>query len=338
MSGKDMKKSLGKTITLLFFTGMLIYYSASAAATNVSLDLGAPISLSEFVLLTAEALDAPIIQSEAEMSAMRYAYKAGWIETPEKNAAVTREQAADILVIASGNIIWPQDTAPFADERDISDNYKDAVSCAVKLGLVMGDPEGTFRPQDALSYQEAGYLMERLKNMEIGSCAQLLPEKFKDLRIEYLGGDAILESGTARRALTDIPQSLVAQFAAEGWTLYFTSEPISTCYPEHFGAVGVTDYEKRAIYVFVDASYTYSAEDTLLHEFGHFLHHTLGTQFDAEIRQAYEEKKEVLAAASGRQYCTTNIREFFAEAFRLHLQGKEINDLRIYALLDADIS
>lgn len=121
--------------------------------------------------------------------------------------------------------------------------------------------------------------------------------------------------------MTDIPQSLVEQFVAEGWTLYLTSEPISTYYPEYFGAVGATDYEKRAIYVFADASYTYSAEDTLLHEFGHFLHHTLGTRFDAEIRQVYEEKKEALAAASGRQYCTTNAREFFAEAFRLYLQG-----------------
>ena len=194
-------------------------------------------------------------------------------------------------MIASGNVIWPQDAAPFADEVDISDNYEDAVSCAVKLDLVMGDPEGTFRLQDALTYQEAGYLMERLKNMGIGSCAQLLPEKFKDLRIEYLGGDAILESGTARRALTDIPQSLLEQFAEGNWTLYFTSEPISTYYPEHFRGVGVTDYGQKAIYVFVDASYMYSAEDTLLHEFGHYLHHTLGTRFDAEIRQAYEEKK-----------------------------------------------
>ena len=275
-------------LSLIIVTAFLV--SAATAVSDADTS-EKPIPLQEFVLMAAETLDAPIIQSEAEMSAMRYAYKAGWIETPEKSETVTREQAADILVIASGNVIWPQDTVPFADEVDISDNYEDAVSCAAKLGLVMGDPQGTFRPQDALTYQEAGYLMERLKNMGIGSCAQLLPEKFKDLRIEYLGGDAILESGTARRALTDIPQRLLEQFADEGWTLYLTSKPIPTYYAEHFGTVGVTDYEEKVIYVFVDASYTYSAEDTLLHEFGHFLHHTLGIQFDAEIRQAYEEKK-----------------------------------------------
>ena len=84
----------------------------------------------------------------------------------------------------------------------------------------------------------------------------------------------------------------------------------------------MTDYAKRAIYVFVDASYTYSAEDTLLHEFGHFLHYTLGTRFDAEIRQAYENGKEKLAEITGRNYGTINEREFFAEAFRLYLQTR----------------
>ena len=311
-------------LSLIIVTAFLV--SAATAVSDADTS-EKPIPLQEFVWMAAEVLDAPLIQSEAEMSAMRYAYKAGWIETPEKSETVTRERATDILVIASGNVIWPQDTAPFADERDISENYKDAVSCAVKLGLVMGDPEGTFRPRDALTYQEAGYLMERLKNMDIGSCMHLLPKELKALRIEYLGNDAILESGTARRVLTDIPQSLLKQFAAEGWTLYFTSDPLSTYYPEHFGGVGVTDYGQKAIYVFVDASYMYSAEDTLLHEFGHYLHHTLGTRFDAEIRQAYEEKKEMLAAASGRQYCTTNMREFFADAFRMYLKGKNYINL-----------
>ena len=98
------------------------------------------ISMSEFVQMTAETLEVPIIQSDAEMSAMRYAFKAGWIETPERSTTVTREQAAEILMIASGNVIWPQDAAPFADADDISEKYHDAVSCAVKLGLVMGDP------------------------------------------------------------------------------------------------------------------------------------------------------------------------------------------------------
>lgn len=306
-------------LSLIIVTAFLV--SAATAVSDADTS-EKPIPLQEFVWMAAETLDVPLIQSEAEMSAMRYAYKAGWIETPEKSETMTREQAADILVIASGNVIWPQDTIPFADEVDISGNYKDAISCAVKLGLVMGDPDGTFRPQDALTYQEAGYLMERLKNMGIGSCAQLLPKNFKDLRIEYLGGDAILESGTARRALTDIPQSLLEQFAEENWTLYFTSEPISTYYPEHFGGVGVTDYGQKAIYVFVDASYIYSAEDTLLHEFGHFLHYALGTRFDAEIRQAYENGKEKLAEITGRNYCTINEREFFAEAFRLYLQTR----------------
>lgn len=272
--------------------------------------------------MTAKTLDAPIMKNDAEMSAMRYAYKAGWIETTAKSTTVTREQAADILVTASGNVIWPQDALPVKDADDISEKYQDAVSCAVKMGLMMGDSEGTFRPKDPLTYGEAECLMDRLKTAEMGMETRILPEELKELHVTYLGNDAILESGTARRALTDIPQGLLEQFSEEGWTLYFTSEPLSTYYPKHFGGVGVTDYAKRAIYVFVDASYTYSAEDTLLHEFGHFLHYTLGTRFDAEIRQAYENGKEKLAEITGRNYGTINEREFFAEAFRLYLQTR----------------
>ena len=289
--------------------------------------------MGEFVQMVAETLGAPIIQSDAEMSAMRYAFKAGWIETPERSTTVTREQAAGILMIASGNVTWPQDAAPFADADDISEKYQDAVSYAVKLGLVMGDPEGIFRPKDPLTYIEAGYLMERLTNMDIGSCAHLLPEKLKDLNIVYFGDNAILESGTARRALTGIPLRLLEQFAEEGWTLYLTSEPISTYYPEHFGGVGVTDYKEKAIYVFVDASYTYSAENTLLHEFGHFLHHTLGGRFEEEIRQAYEKEKETLAEITRRNYCTVSEREFFAEAFRTYIQDNTVANFEIVEIL-----
>ena len=100
-------------------------------------------------------------------------------------------------------------------------------------------------PSQQTRHAEARYLMERLKNTDAGVGMHLLPEELKALRIEYLGDDAILESGMARRALTDIPQNLLAQFAKEGWTLYFTSDPLSTYYPEHFGGVGVTDYEKK---------------------------------------------------------------------------------------------
>lgn len=62
------------TLSLIMVTAFLF-----SAATAVS-DAGAsdkPVPLQEFVWMAAETLDAPIIQSEAEMSAMRYAYKAG---------------------------------------------------------------------------------------------------------------------------------------------------------------------------------------------------------------------------------------------------------------------
>ena len=335
---QKMPRHMCKNDWIMLFTVFFIIFMTVHTADAVWIDPQVQggelyISMSEFVQMTAETLEVPIIQSDAEMSAMRYAFKAGWLETPERSTTVTREQAAEILMIASGNVIWPQDAAPFADADDISEKYHDAVSCAVKLGLVMGDPKGTFRPKDPLTDREAGYLLERLRKVDIGLCAQLLPEGLENLHIEYLGADAILESGTARRALTDIPQSLLERFAADRWTLYLTSEPLSTYYPEHFGGVGVTDYKEKAIYVFVDASYTYSAENTLLHEFGHFLHHTLGGRFEEEIQQAYEKEKETLAEITRRNYCTVGEREFFAEAFRTYIQGNSLGNFEIVEIL-----
>ena len=52
---------------------LYVFSSCSIPGAEASEKL---VSLQEFVLMAAETLDAPIIQSEAEMSAMRYAYKA----------------------------------------------------------------------------------------------------------------------------------------------------------------------------------------------------------------------------------------------------------------------
>ena len=62
------------TLSLIMVTAFMFSAAAAIPGAEASEKL---VSLQEFVLMAAETLDAPIIQSEAEMSAMRYAYKAG---------------------------------------------------------------------------------------------------------------------------------------------------------------------------------------------------------------------------------------------------------------------
>lgn len=292
------------------------------------------ITLGKFVTITAETLHISLFQSEKEMSALRYAYKSGWIESINPDVTISREQAADILVTASGSIIWPQKEVAFTDAKQISPKYENAVACAAKLGLVHGDASGTFRPRDALTEEEAGYLMERLKKIDTISFSKLFPEELKDFDIRYVGEDAILESGTARRVLAQVPQQMLQSFAAEGWTLYLTTEPIRTFYPQYPEATGLTDSKTKAVYVYVSSSFLYSSADTLLHEFGHFLQHQLGECFEREIKDAYEKEASWIKKVSGGSYGTKSDREFFAEAFRVYVQQGLANDVKIHDIID----
>lgn len=292
------------------------------------------ITLGKFITITAETLHIPLISSEKEMSALRYAYKTGWVESIKPDDFISREQAADILVTASGYVIWPQKGADFADAEQISPSYEDAVACAAKLGLVQGDTGGTFRPQDTLTEEEAGYLMERLQKIDIGLFSKLLPDNLKGFDIRYIGEDVILESGTARRALAQVPQQMLQCFTAEGWTLYLTTEPICTFYPQYPEATGLTDSKTKSIYVYVTSSFAYSSADTLLHEFGHYLQCQQGKSYASEIRDAYEKEKKWLQEISGRSYGTKSEREFFAEAFRVYIHDGVANNAKIHDIID----
>lgn len=72
-----MQKRLDYAAYSVFY--LMTVHAAGAALNDPEVENGRRrIYMGEFVQMTAETLGA-IIQSDAEMSAMRYAYKAGWI-------------------------------------------------------------------------------------------------------------------------------------------------------------------------------------------------------------------------------------------------------------------
>ena len=60
-------------LTALFIIFMTVHTAGAALIDPEEENGGRRISMGEFVQMTAETLEVPIIQSDAEMSAMRYA-------------------------------------------------------------------------------------------------------------------------------------------------------------------------------------------------------------------------------------------------------------------------
>lgn len=86
--------------------------------------------------------------------------------------AVTREEAAVFLVRFAGKYLWqeeqPAETEPvtFADEEKISDWAVQGVSTCQQVGVLLGYPDGTFRPQARTLRSDAAVMLCRLLKVE----------------------------------------------------------------------------------------------------------------------------------------------------------------------------
>lgn len=67
---------------------------------------------------------------------------------------ITREQLA-LMVVRAARLTPVAEELPFADRGNVSEWAREAVATAVKQGIVKGDPENTFRPQDSATRAEA---------------------------------------------------------------------------------------------------------------------------------------------------------------------------------------
>lgn len=104
-------------------------------------------------------------------------------------------------------------------------------------------------------------------------------------------------------ALRQVPESMLADFNATGWTYCIDFDYMGGLSKKlNMSCIGATNYSQKTIYL-SDASAT-------LHEFGHFLDWQLG--FPAEHERLYLAE----AQNSGlRDYAKTNAGEYFADCF-----------------------
>ena len=102
-----------------------------------------------------------------------------------------------------------------------------------------------------------------------------------------------------------VPESIRDLYRDQGWTYIIDSDAVAK-HSEEMGQeyAGLTSYAKKCIIV--------TTPDCTMHEYGHFLHHTL--KFPAEIDELYRQEMKAAESVLGN-YSTTNSHEFFAEFF-----------------------
>ena len=64
----------------------------------------------------------------------------------------------------------------------------------------------------------------------------------------------------------------------------------------------------------------------VLHEMGHFEEQYASAQEEAAITNAFQKEQVLMAAFLHRDYCRKNVEEYFAEAFRAYLLGKDFSE------------
>lgn len=82
---------------------------------------------------------------------------------------LTRAQFAKIIVMAMGENPTTAGNTSFSDVKP-SDWHYGYIEKALELGLISGDPDGSFRPNDALSRQEMLAILVRAMGVDVEEC------------------------------------------------------------------------------------------------------------------------------------------------------------------------
>lgn len=278
------------------------------------------ITLNELVLIMSRQSK---FEDYIHSTALKFAEQQGWLESNYKaDEPVTREQALHIILASTGISSWTECDLQFSDTSDIADEYIVDFCAGVGLGIICGYND-MLHPKEHITRAEVCAIFNRA--LKCG-CDIYAPEELRELGIEYAERDTSWLSWNYRQAIKDIPNELLCKFINDKWKIIFTNN-IGKYYPEYSYASGITSYSDKTIYIRTSGSYWLSNETTIYHEFGHFLMSTMDEDFKIRAEEVKELEQNTLAKGVGRSYCKTNVREYFAEAFKYYIiSGYDIQD------------
>jgi hypothetical protein len=155
--------------------------------------LNSPITKGELAKLTNRYYS--FDESDSLEKAIDVANQNGYLKNAMANDLVSREEACAILARLT-NVDLNSEQCPFSDSDDISSWALPYVSAIASNDIVVGYPDGTFKPKKNLSFAEYVVMLSRIKGSggadSIGEL-ELIDDDIDDIMVGILehSGDAI---------------------------------------------------------------------------------------------------------------------------------------------------
>lgn len=268
-------------------------------------------------------------------SAFEYAKTAGWLNRIEAKAAgadldesITRKLAVKLMLCAFG-VEAPTKAVflknPFADivndgapsnaltER-LNYVYEDYILTAYHMGLVNGTSETSFDPDGVLTRAQIAQLLFNAQSVEDFNVPEI-----QEFDIRYEGAEENREIVMKRVAwcFLQMPRTVRNTIKAENLSIVITDQK-SNYDVDGTEAVALYYTKEECIKLFMGSfGIGDRIEDVLIHELGHFVWFNMVSKLDrTQIEElSTSDEAEEIAKAIGRDYCMTDVLEFFAELF-----------------------
>lgn len=193
---------------------------------------------------------------------------------------------------------------------DADDKY---VALAQKNGLVNDCSDSNH----LITRGEAAELLYRALTKDV----KLYPPDIVSYINIYYDGTSLPNSAVVE--LEKIPTAILDKFNQDGWAFYYGGKYMKDMFSQYASyANGITSDTYRVIVV--------DGAESILHEFGHFLHMELNQ--DADLRKIYNDDYYNMTF-SNAHYKSTEF-EYFAECFAYYIDGDYMPDnLSIWSYL-----
>ena len=262
-----------------------------------------------------------------------------------KNNIKREDAIRDLLILASG-ITNPISTS-FVKEEPFKDmpnptvyRYDGYIMLAKDNGVIKGTTDGYLRPNDPITRAEAVAIIERALNVDTWKTRD--EEILKDINIEYIGKYSNTYKNSLCSGISKLPKYMVNGFIENDGKIIVTEEDTINYYnASNVPVSGLYFPSENKLVLFTNGkpeSFLFDITRTFIHEFGHYVFdEVLSPEDRTAITELFNEGNdpEILSAALSRDYCETNVGEFWAELFYGKVSGYyELSELESLEILD----